>query len=138
MVYAEWQVGQLFWSMLWFAVFFMWIWVLIVVFGDIFRSHDLGGWAKALWTVFVIFLPVLGVLAYLIARGNKIGQHEVDDAQRADQAMRAYIRDTVATPADDQTTLADLRARGIIDDAEYQAMSQRAGNRAGDERTAPA
>jgi hypothetical protein len=138
MVYAEWQVGQLFWSMLWFALFFMWIWVLIVVFGDIFRSHDLGGWAKALWTVFIIFLPVLGVLAYLIVRGNKIGEHQVQDAQQADQAMRAYIRDTVATPADDQTTLADLRARGIIDDAEYQAMSQRAGNRAADERTAPA
>ncbi len=128
MVYAEWKVGQLFWSMLWFTLFFLWIWILIVVFGDIFHSRDLGGWAKALWTVLVLFLPVLGVLAYLIVRGNKIGEHRIEEARQADQAMQTYIRETVATPApaDDQTTLADLRARGIIDDAEYQAMSQRA------------
>jgi hypothetical protein len=126
MVYAEWQVGQLVWSMLWFALLFMWIWILIVVFADVFRSRDLSGWGKALWTLFVIFLPVLGVLAYMIARGSKIGEHQVEDAQRADLAMRSYIRQTVETsPADDLSALVDLRDRGVIDEAEFEAMKAR-------------
>ena len=70
--FAEFGTGQVFWSMLWFFLFFIWIWLLIVVFGDIFRSHDLSGWGKALWTIFVIFLPYLGVFVYLIARGHKM------------------------------------------------------------------
>lgn len=126
MVYAEWQVGQLVWSMLWFALFFMWIWVLVVVFADVFRSRDLSGWGKALWTLFVIFLPLLGVLSYLIVRGNKIGQHQIEQAERADLAMRSYIRQTVDTsPADDLTALVDLRDRGVIDEAEFEAMKAR-------------
>lgn len=129
MVYAEWQVGQVFWSMLWFTMFFLWIWVLIVVFGDIFRSRDMGGWGKALWTIFVFVAPLLGVLAYMIVRGNKIGQHRMEDAQEADVAMRAYIRSAVDTPVDtpgaDLSTLVDLRARGVIDDTEFQTMKDR-------------
>ena len=69
---AEFGTGQVFWSMLWFFLFFIWIWMLFVVFGDIFRSHDLSGWAKALWSIFVIFVPYLGVFVYLIARGHKM------------------------------------------------------------------
>jgi hypothetical protein len=125
MVYAEWQVGQVAWSMLWFTAFFLWIWVLITVFADVFRSRDLSGWAKALWTLLVIFLPVVGVLAYMIARGKKIGQHRLDDAQQADVAMRAYIRSAVESPGDDLSTLVDLRSRGVIDDAEFEAMKDR-------------
>ena len=67
---AAWQVGEVFWSMLWFTLFFIWIWLLISVFADIFRSDDLGGWGKALWSLFVIVLPYLGVFVYLIARGH--------------------------------------------------------------------
>ena len=74
-VLAEWGVGQLFWSMLWFFLFFIWIWLLIMVFADIFRSHDLGGFAKALWVIFVIVVPFLGVFVYLIARGHKMSEH---------------------------------------------------------------
>jgi hypothetical protein len=125
MLYAEWQVGQVLWSMIWFTLFFLWIWVLVMVFADVFRSRDMGGWAKALWTFFVLFLPVLGVLAYLIVRGPKIGQHQIEDAQRADEAMRAYIRTTVATPTTDLEALADLRERGVIDEAEFESMRQR-------------
>jgi hypothetical protein len=125
MVYAEWQVGQVLWSMLWFTMFFLWIWVVITVFMDIFRSHDMGGFAKALWVLFVIFLPFLGVLAYLIARGHKIGEHRVADVQQADAQMQAYIRSTVATPASDLATLADLHDRGVIDDTQFEAMKQR-------------
>ena len=62
---------SIFWTMLEFFLFFLWIWLLIVIFIDIFRSHDMGGLAKALWVIFVIILPFLGVLIYLIARGGK-------------------------------------------------------------------
>jgi hypothetical protein len=125
MVVATWQVGQVLWSMLWFTMFFLWIWVVIAVFGDIFRSHDLSGFAKALWTIFVIFVPFLGILAYLIARGHKIEEHRAAAAQQADAAMQAYVRSTVATPASDLAALADLRDRGVIDDTEFEAMKQR-------------
>jgi hypothetical protein len=125
MVFATWQVGEVFLSMLWFTLFFMWIWVVITVFGDIFRSRDLSGWSKALWSVFVIFLPYLGVFAYLIARGHKIGEHRVEDVQQTDAAMQSYIRAAAATPTSDLTKLTDLRDRGVIDDVEYESMRQR-------------
>ena len=72
MILAYWQVGEVFWAMLWFTVFFIWIWLLIVVFADIFRSHDLGGFAKFLWICFIIVAPYLGVFVYVIARGHKM------------------------------------------------------------------
>src|SRR5215207_2621493 len=90
---AEFGTGQVFWSMLWFFLFFIWIWLLIVVFGDIFRSRDLSGWGKALWTIFIIFVPYLGVFVYLIARGHKMGEHAAEAAQAQDQATRRYIQD---------------------------------------------
>ena len=77
MLLAEFGTGQVFWSMLWFFLFFIWIWLLIVVFSDIFRSHDLSGWAKALWMIFIILLPYLGVFVYLIARGHKMQEHAI-------------------------------------------------------------
>jgi hypothetical protein len=119
--------GQVFYSILWFTLFFIWIWLLIVVFSDIFRSHDMGGFAKTLWILFVIFLPYLGVFVYLIARGSKMSQHAIEDAQRMDAAQKAYIRETMATsseasPADQLQNLANLKAQGVIDDAEFNKM----------------
>lgn len=125
MVYAEWQVGQVFLTMLWFTLFFLWIWTVVMVFADIFRSHDIGGWSKALWTLFVLFLPFIGVLAYLIARGHKIGGHALQDQQQADAQMRSYIQSTVATPVSDLGKLAELHDRGVLDDAEFEAMKGR-------------
>mgnify|MGYP001127759303 CR=1 FL=1 len=81
----------------------------------------------SLWTLFVLYLPVVGVLAYMVVRGNKIGQHRLEDAREADAAMRAYIRSAVDRPGDDLSTLVDLRERGVIDDAEFQAMKDRVG-----------
>jgi hypothetical protein len=125
-VVAEWQVGEVFLSMLWFTMFFIWIWLLIVVFSDIFRSHDLGGFAKFLWVLFIIVLPFLGVFVYLIARGHKMSEHAMQQAQAQDAAARAYIRDTVGSSggsaADELGRLADLHSRGVIDDAEFQQM----------------
>jgi hypothetical protein len=126
-VLAEFGTGQVFWSMLWFFLFFIWIWLLIVVFGDIFRSRDLSGWGKALWTIFIIFLPYLGVFVYLIARGHKMQEHAVDAAKAQDAAMREYVQNvTTTSSADELAKLADLRDRGVIDEAEFQAAKAKA------------
>ncbi|MGZ4755583.1 MAG: SHOCT domain-containing protein [Acidimicrobiia bacterium] len=117
--------GQVFWSLLWFFLFFIWIWILITVFADIFRSHDLSGWAKAIWVLFVIFLPYLGVFVYLIARGHKMSEHAQEAMQAQDAAARQYIQDAAGTsgsPADELARLADLKAKGVIDDAEFQKL----------------
>jgi hypothetical protein len=124
---AEWGTGQVFWSMLWFFLFFIWIWLLIIVFMDIFRSHDLSGVAKALWIIFVILLPYLGVFVYLIARGHKMQEHAVEAAQAQDAAMRTYVQSVTETsPADELAKLADLKAKGVIDDAEYERLKAKA------------
>jgi hypothetical protein len=125
---AEWGTGQVFWSMLWFFLFFIWIWLLIMVFADIFRSHDLGGVAKAIWVIFVILVPYLGVFVYLIARGHKMGEHAAQDAARQDAATRQYIQSVTAagSPADEIAKLADLKAAGTISDAEYEQLKAKA------------
>ena len=96
MLLAEFGTGQVFWSFVWFTMFFIWIWLLIIVFGDIFRSPDLGGWTKAIWTIFIILVPYLGVFVYLIARGHKMSEHAVAAAAEADTQQRAYIQSVVA------------------------------------------
>jgi hypothetical protein len=99
--------------------------LLITVFADIFRSHDMGGFAKFLWIMFVIFLPYLGVFVYLIARGHKMSEHAQEEAARLDAAQRAYIRDAAGSaksPADELQRLADLKSQGVIDDAEFQRL----------------
>jgi hypothetical protein len=125
---AEWGTGQVFWSMIWFFLFFIWIYLLIMVFADIFRSHDLSGIAKAIWIIFVIFLPYLGVFVYLIARGHKMQEHAIESAQAQEQAMRQYVQSVApsASPADELAKLADLKAKGVISDAEYEAAKAKA------------
>ena len=86
MILASWQVGEVFWAMLWFTLFFIWIWLLIAVFADIFRSHDLGGFAKFLWIAFVIVMPYLGVFVYVIARGHRMSEHAEESARAQDAA----------------------------------------------------
>ncbi len=114
---------DIFWTMLWFFAFFIWIWLLIIVFADIFRSHDMGGLAKALWVIVIIFLPLLGVLIYLIARGGKMHEHAAADAQAQDEAFRAYVQQAAGenSSADQLAKLADLKASGAITDAEFEA-----------------
>ena len=116
---------DLFWAMLWFFLFFAWIYLVVSVFIDIFRSHDLGGFAKAIWALFVIVVPLLGVLVYLIARGDKMGQRAVDDAAARDAATRQYIRDAAGTgssASEELAKLAKLRDDGVITDQEFQAQ----------------
>ena len=128
MVAAEWGTGQVFWSFLMFFLFFVWIWLLIMVFSDIFRSHDLSGWGKALWTIFIIFVPYLGVFVYLIARGHKMSEHAAQAAQAHDAAFRQYVQAAAPAPsaADELSKLAALKANGAITDAEYEQLKAKA------------
>jgi Short C-terminal domain/Phospholipase_D-nuclease N-terminal len=114
---------NLFWSMCIFFLWVIWIWVLIMVFIDIFRSHDLSGWAKALWFLFVLFIPVLGVLVYVIARGGKMQERAARQAQQQDEESRAYIQQAASSPsssADQLTKLAGLRDHGVISAEEFE------------------
>ena len=87
MIAYTYPLADLFGTMLGLFVFIIWFWLLIMIFGDIFRSHDMGGGAKALWVIFVIILPFLGILVYLIARGGKMHERQVEAAQQQKQAM---------------------------------------------------
>jgi membrane protein implicated in regulation of membrane protease activity len=111
-----------FWTILEIFLWVLWIWVLIYVFIDIFRSHDLSGWARALWFIFVLFIPLIGVLVYLIARGDKMHERAVQQVQQQDREARQYIQEAASsgTPADQLTKLADLRDRGVITAGEFE------------------
>ncbi|MGH9120102.1 MAG: SHOCT domain-containing protein [Acidimicrobiales bacterium] len=120
---------DLFWSMLWFFLWIAWFWLVIMVIFDIFRSDDLSGWGKALWAVFIIVLPWLGILVYLIARGDSMGQRRMEEAAARERAARQYIQ-SVATyggpsTADELTKLADLKNSGVITEDEFNAQKAR-------------
>jgi hypothetical protein len=125
---ADWHVGQVLWSVIWLTLFVIWIWLLIGVFADIFRSHDMGGGAKALWVIFVIVFPYLGVFVYLIARGHGMAQRGLEQAQAHDAARRAYVRNAAGTTpsaADELAKLAALRDKGVLTDEEFAAQKAR-------------
>jgi len=105
-----------FWTIFEIFLWIIWIWILIYVFIDIFRSHDLSGWGKALWFLFVLFIPLIGVLVYLIARGSSMQQRAQQEARQQDQQFRAYVQDAAGSgnTADQLAKLADLRDRGVI------------------------
>jgi len=115
---------NLIWTMFVFFVFILWIWLLISVFMDIFRSHDLGGAAKAAWVLFVIILPFLGVLVYLIARGGKMHERAAEQAAQQQKAFDAYVKQAASSgsSADELAKLADLKEKGAITDAEFEAQ----------------
>jgi hypothetical protein len=120
---ATWGLGEAVLAMLYFTGFFIWIWLAISVFIDIFRSPDMGGVHKAIWVVAIFIVPLLGVLAYLIVRGGKMNQHAIEAAKAQDAAMQNYIRNAAGTtPADELHRLADLKDRGVIDQAEFDKL----------------
>src|SRR5213080_1478526 len=105
---------NIFWTIFELFLWIIWIWILIWIFIDIFRSRDLSGWAKALWFLFVLFIPLIGVLVYLIARGGEMHERAVRDTQQRDREFHNYVQDAAGsqTTADQLTKLADLRERG--------------------------
>jgi len=113
-----------FWTIIEIFLWVLWFWVLITVFIDIFRSHDLSGWGKALWFLFVLLIPLIGVLVYLIVRGGSMQSRMQRQAQQDDQQFRAYVQDAAGSQstADQLTKLADLRDKGVITSAEFDAQ----------------
>jgi ABC-type multidrug transport system fused ATPase/permease subunit len=112
-------------SVLWFFLFIAWLWLAFTVIFDIFRSADLSGWGKALWVLFVIFLPFLGVLMYLIVRGGKMHERAAQQAQAEKHAFDDYVRSTAGTSAssaDELQKLAGLRDTGVITPGEFDAQ----------------
>ncbi|MEV7027331.1 SHOCT domain-containing protein [Kitasatospora sp. NPDC093558] len=136
---VDYPVLNIFWTMLELFLWVLWFFLLFKIITDIFRSHDLSGWGKAGWLVLVIILPLIGVLAYLIARGEGMGKRDLAQAQQAEAAVQAYIRDAAGTSGtsgasadgggrshvDDLATLADLKDKGLISDAEYQRAKEK-------------
>lgn len=116
---------DLFWAMLWFFLFFVWIWLLITLFADIFRSEDLSGWGKAGWTIFIVVLPWLGVLIYLIARGKSMTERAMKQAADQEKAMRSYVQEVSSSSssvADEIGKLAALRDQGVLTAEEFNAQ----------------
>jgi len=108
-------------STFWFMLLLAWIWLIISILGDIFRDRELSGGGKAMWTVFLIFLPWVGAVIYLIARGGSMNERTVQAAQANEERMRAYVKEAAGTRsvADQLTELAELRDNGVITGAEY-------------------
>jgi hypothetical protein len=114
----------MFWTFLWFFLWIAWIFLLIRIFADIFRNHQMGGWGKALWTILVIVMPFLGTLIYLIVHGSDMHTRDIQQADAQQQAFKDYVRTTAGTggTADELTKLADLRERNVITAAEFQTQ----------------
>ncbi len=123
MLLASFGAGQVAYSFLWFFLFLIEIWLMLSVFIDVFRSHDLRGWEKALWIIFVLVIPVIGILAYLIVRGDRMRAHQV-------QAFGTSGYRPSASPWHSSTEsriqalhlLTQLRDRGEISADEYRAL----------------
>ena len=124
MLAADFGTGQVLWSLFWFAIFFIWVYLFIIVVLDVFRSHDLSGVAKVLWIAVVLVFPYIGIFAYLIIRGHKMHEHAEAEAAAANAAAEAYIRQAAAGAgtgvAGELERLADLRDNGVITDAEFE------------------
>ncbi len=127
MLAVEWGTGQVFLSILWFFVFVLWIWLVVSIFGDLIRSDDLSGWGKALWALFIIFIPLLGVLVYLIVRGTRMSDRAAADAEAQRAAVQDYVRQSAATMSvgEQLSQLEALHSAGQLDDQEYAAAKAR-------------
>jgi Phospholipase_D-nuclease N-terminal len=127
-VLAAYSFGDVMWTML---VFFAWIiffWLLFIVFGDLFSRHDISGWAKAGWTIFVIILPFLGILIYLIANGGGMGERSSNRAQAQQSQMDNYVRSVASSDssADQIARGKDLLDSGAITQAEFDQLKTKA------------
>jgi Phospholipase_D-nuclease N-terminal/Short C-terminal domain len=128
---ADYPFFDIFWSMVIFFAWVAYIWLMIVIFGDIFRRRDIGGWAKAAWCVFMIVLPFIGVLAYLIAQHDGMTERNMEAARVSQRQFDDQVRAAVATnggsgPASEIEKAEKLRAKGAITDAEFERIKDRA------------
>ena len=125
---ATFTFGDTLLSVLEIALLFLWIWVAVTVVFDVFRSHDLSNWAKALWMLFIIVLPYIGVLGYLIVRGHALHEHREDDRAQA-EAFQRFVHGQGAGGggghADDLAKLAELKDRGVLTPEEFEQAKAR-------------
>jgi hypothetical protein len=122
MLAYDYPILGLFWTMMIFFLWVAWLMLLFRVFGDIFRNHEMGGLSKALWSIFVIVVPFLGVLVYLMAHGDAMGRRDLAAAQANEQAFQSYVRDAAGTggTATELSQLADLKNQGVLSEAEFE------------------
>ncbi len=125
---AAYSFGQAMWTMFVFFMWVLWFWLLFTVFADLFRRHDIGGWGKAGWTVFVIILPFLGVFVYVIAEGKGMAQRNVKQAQSAQADMDSYVRSVASSgnAAEQIAKAKELLDSGAISQAEFDQLKAKA------------
>jgi uncharacterized membrane protein YcjF (UPF0283 family) len=121
-VASDYPLLDVFWTILIFFSWVIWFWIVITVFADLFRRHDISGWGKAAWVVFVIVLPFLGVLIYLIAQHDGMRERSTKDAQAQQQAFDQYVRDTAGGSAAEIAQAKELLDSGAITQAEFDAI----------------
>jgi hypothetical protein len=123
MTATTYPILDIFWTMLEFFLFFIWIWLAVMVFGDIFRSHDISGWSKALWVIFIVFLPYLGVFLYLLFRGGSMHERAANQAALQHRASLRYFEHvgSGSSSADQLHKLAELKEKGFLTDSEFEA-----------------
>jgi hypothetical protein len=121
---ASFEFGDAFLSLLWLFFLIVFFWLLITVFADLFRDHSLSGWAKAAWILFVVILPMLGVLVYFIARGGGMQERAIAEQKHAQQSFNSYVKEQVATatPAEELEKLAKLHDAGKLSDDEFNSL----------------
>ena len=128
---ADYPFLNILWTMIIFFAWVAWIWMLIIIFGDVFRRTDIGGWAKAGWCTFMILLPFVGVLTYLIAQHDGMAQRNIERQQAAEQMFDARVRAAATTgngggAADEIATAEDLLVKGTINQTEFDTIKARA------------
>jgi putative oligomerization/nucleic acid binding protein/phospholipase D-like protein len=126
LIAADYPFLDVLWSMVIFFALFTWIWIAITVIGDVLRRHDIGGLAKAAWVVFVIVLPWLGVLIYLIAQHDGMRERSMKQAESQKAAFDQYVRDAAGGSAAEIAKAKELLDSGAISQAEFDRIKQRA------------
>ena len=130
MIVADVSFIDIFWSMLWFFFLFIWIVILAHIVGDLFRDHSLSAIAKTLWVLFLVFLPFVAALVYLVARGQGMGERSAAQQQRAQEQFAGYVRNVAgngdATPAEQITKAKELLDAGAIDRSEFDRLKAKA------------
>jgi Short C-terminal domain/Phospholipase_D-nuclease N-terminal len=123
---ADYPFLDVLWTMILFFCWVAWIWIVITVFVDLFRRHDISGWGKAGWIVFVIVLPFLGVLVYLIAQHDGMRERTVQQAQDQKQAFDQYVREAAGGPANEIAKAKELLDQGAITQQEFDSIKAKA------------
>ena len=129
MLAADYPFLDIFWTILIFFLWVMWFWLVITVFADIFRRRDITGWTKTLWCIFVIVLPFIGVFAYMISQSDAMTERSIERARAERAQFDDYVRETAGgggSAAAEIERASQLRASGVIDEAEFEAIKRKA------------